>query len=141
MTVSDWFRYVVVNAIDWLPAIIYAIGLIVAILAYKWSRKRGYISIAVFFALAVYAYTLAPNVNRFLARSYSQQTVLADEQISEFNREMEQLYEKYNPQPVAMNHNISFPLGLIILVAGLWSLARNERKKSEQLPHRTASNC
>jgi hypothetical protein len=134
MTASDWLWYLLVRGIDWLNPIIYAIGLVVAIKAYRWGRNRGYIAIAAFFALALYAYTFAPHVNRFLARTFWPQPPPTDEQTKAFNQELDALYEKYNPQPTAATRNVSFPLGPIILVAGLWSVARRERKKSEPAP-------
>lgn len=131
MTASDWFWYLLTLGIDWLNPIVYAIGLVVAISAYRRGRKKGYIAIAVFFALAVYAYTLAPHVNSFLTRNFWPQPVPTDEQTKAFNQKLEMLYEKYNPHPTAAPRNVSFPLGPIILVAGLWSVARREKKISE----------
>ena len=134
MTATDWFWYLLIHGIDWLNPIIYAIGLVVAILAYQWGRKKGYIAIAIFFALAVYASTLAPHVNRFIAHNFSPQPAPTDEQTKAFDREMEKLYEKYNPQPTAARRIVSFPLGPIILVAGLWSVAKWETRKSDPAP-------
>ncbi len=128
MTVLDWLWFLLLRIIELLNPMIYAVGFIVALLAYRWGRKKGYIVIAVFFALAVYSHTLAPQVNRFLSRSLWPPEPTDDAQSEAFNQELEQLLAQYDPPSTRTIHSVSFPLGPIILVSGLWSVAKWEKR-------------
>ncbi len=127
MTATDWLWHSLMIGIDWLMPIAYATGLVISVWAYRRSRKRGYITIAMFFSLAVYACTLAPQVSRAIQQHFWPQPEITDVQTDAFNHELDKLYEKYYPRPeIQMTRRVSFPLGPILLVTGLWFVTRKE---------------
>jgi hypothetical protein len=129
MTVPRWISVYDV----WLNPIVLFVGLGIAIWAFLRCRKRAYLLFAVYFALAV----LLPPINRayrkYQAAQYSQQTqqkiqaavdqavikVIADERL-----------HGYRPQPPI--RGIFLPFDSILLVVGLWLVARRE-------PHRPSN--
>ena len=123
MTVPRWIFFY--DA--WLNPIVLLVGLAVAIWAFLRCRKRAYLLFSLYFALAVFLPPLNRAYREYQAPHYSQQTQ------NEIQTAVDQAIKKviaekgFHPQPVI--RNIYFPFGSILLVAGLWLVARRE-------PHR-----
>ena len=106
----------------------YLIGLSIAVWAFLRCRKRGYIVIASFFALLLFSLFAMPFINRAIRNrrppDISEQTQRKiDEAVQQaIDRVLEQ---EGHPIMVAKS-TLHFPLDVIVLVAGLWLIARRE---------------
>lgn len=114
--------------LDWITPIANAIGAAVALWAYRKSRKLGYSLIAAYFLLAVLVAVTAP-ILRARSAKYSPYPAEVQEQLSNATEEI--LGGEIHTEILPVTYY--FPIGNIILVAGLFLLARNEKnKKAEQ---------
>jgi hypothetical protein len=116
------------NFVEWLNPIVYLVGLGVAAWAFMRSRKRGYFVVALYFALVLFSLFAMPSINRAIrahrAPDISEQTE------KKINAAVQQaidrvLAEEGRPR-IAAKQTIHFPFGPIVLVAGLWLVARHE---------------
>lgn len=129
MDTGDWIFYYEMRAVEWLNPIVYLVGLAIAVLAFRRCGKRGYLVIAAYFMLSAFTLLAVPSINRAirarLAPDYDAQT---RQKINAASQEAVQkvLAEAGRPQGVPAKLTFHFPLGPIILVAGLWLLARRE---------------
>ena len=114
---------------QWLNPIIPLVGLIIAISAFKKCSKKGYLIIATYYALAVFSLLAMPKINRVIAQS--KKPDLNAELREEMNQEILTTYERYYGEkglpPKTHIRHIQFPLGQIILLAGLWMIANKEK--------------
>jgi hypothetical protein len=132
---SDSAVYFVVRASEWLNPIVHLIGLAVCVWAYRVCRKRAYLVVAAYFLLAAGGLLFGPMIKRTLAERSPALEPLSAEAEQRYQEEFMALCEKYYPStgemPALRAHpiDIEFPLGPIILVSGLWMLAKWDRKK------------
>ena len=121
--------YCLYRAVEWLDPIVHLIGLGVAAWAFLRCRKRGYVVVAIYFALAVFSLVAMPGINRMLAQrrtpDLSEQTKQKMNQA--MHEAMERVLDEAGHLPIAADMNVNFPLGPILLVTGLWLIARRER--------------
>jgi hypothetical protein len=133
MTTSDWIYYIATKVGYWVEPVAYLVGLVVTVLAYRHSRKGGYLIVGVHFIVAASMLTLVPVVKRAMHRHWDTQHELSPEARAQFAREYEALYEKYYPAtPRYATSKIAFPLGPVLLVAGVFVLARRDMKSSAE---------
>ena len=115
---------------QWLSPAVHLLGLIIGIWAFRKCHKKGYIVISVYFGLALFSLIAMPKINRMLAKQNSVQ--ISAEAQEKLSQEINEVYQRYyeetegaSAQPMTLN--LKFPLGPIILVSGLWILARKEQ--------------
>jgi len=120
--------YYLYRAIHWLSPIIHAIGLAIAIRAFLRCRKRGYLVVAAYFALCVFAIVAMPPINRALAarRAPDISTQTREKIDQAVNEAVDRVLAEAGHPAVAAEMNINFPFGPIVLVLGLWLIARRE---------------
>ena len=123
--------------IDWLNPLAHMLGLAVSIWAYRRSLKRGYLVVALYFALAVFSLLVTPKINRLIAERRSPDlSEQAQERMHKAVLEtMERVEKEEGEIPMgAVTRNVNFPLGPILLVVGLWLIARRERVTEHRNP-------
>ena len=128
----EWPLYMALKIFPWLEPLAYAIGLVASVWAYRASRRRGYALVAIYFFLAVCTLTLVPAINRARINRWEARSELSAEAKEEYGRDLLAVQRKYYPSPPPNRINIPFPLGPIILVSGIWLLARHEAKKRSE---------
>ena len=121
--------YYLFRAVDWLNPLVHLMGLGIAVWAFYRCRKRGYVFVSIYFALASLTLLGMPSINRMITQRKAPN--VSEETKQKMNQAMHEAMERVlaeagNP-PIAADRRINFPLGPIILVAGLWLIARKER--------------
>jgi hypothetical protein len=117
MTISDWTFYIAMEAVKWLNTVVYISGFCIAIWAFRRCRKRAYLVIAVYFALVLFAWHVWPSISNAI---YVQRTPIEIQQ-----RDEQQARERHSyPAP----YRINIQIAPMVLVCGLWLLARREPK-------------
>ncbi len=121
--------------LDWMTPIVNGIGVGVATWAYRMTRKNGYLLIAVYFSLALIVAVTAPYLR---ARSAKYSPLSEDVQQRLYEATEEILGEAVHTAILPVTYY--FPLGNIILVTGLFLLARNEKKKNAEPDNQPADD-
>jgi hypothetical protein len=132
----DWGFYYFMKAVEWLNPLVHLIGFGVSILASKISRMSRYAIIAGYCLLVVFSLTVGPTVRNWIYERMEGRDGITQEAREGFTRESVALEEKYFPShlPRRARAIIRFPLDPIILVLGLWTLARCEaRQRAERM--------
>ena len=117
------------NAVDWLKPIVLIVGLVIAIWAFRRCRKWGYLLVGFHFASYAFMLLAMPSINRAIAAhrapDYDAQV---EKKINAAIREAvdKVLAEEGRPYGVPARRKLHFPMGEMILVAGLWLLAKRE---------------
>jgi len=108
------------------------LGLIAAILGFVRSKKPGYVVVATYFLLAFLSLTVGPR----LYKLYGDKTITPDTQ-KRINEATEKAYREAivgsNYIPYADTANIALPLGNLLLVFGIWLLAKKEKITNNSL--------
>ncbi len=130
----DWGFYYFMKAVEWLNPLVYLIGFGISVWAYNISRKSGYAIIAGYCLLAVFSLTVGPTIQNWVYERMQSRDGITQEAREGFTRESLVLEEKYFPShlPRRARVIINFPLGPIILVLGLWTLAKCEARQSAE---------
>jgi hypothetical protein len=123
------------TVIDCLNPLVHVVGLGIAIWAFRRSLKQGYLVVAVYFALAVFSLLAMPKINRIMAErrgpDISEDT---ERRMNETVQEtLRKFWEDERNQPLVAKRNINFPLGPILLVLGLWLVARKEQVSEQKV--------
>jgi hypothetical protein len=139
---SDSMFYYFVKAIEWLNPIVYLVGLCVALWAFRRCRRCGYLVIAAYFALSVFMLLAMPSINRAIrahqAPDYDAQTrQKIDAAVQQAVDKV--LSEEGRPHGVPARQTVHFPFGPILLVVGLWCLARGETHRPNTALEPTAT--
>ena len=119
--------YYLIEAIDWLNPIVSIVGLIVSIWAFRKFRKKGYILISAYFAIAAFNLLAVPKINQAIAEK--QPPAIPQKTQERIDQEIAEVYVRNFEEgtfPAAATRNINFPLGPILLVTGLWLVAKKE---------------
>jgi hypothetical protein len=129
MTIGDSIFY---YAVPWLNPAVHIVGFGVALCAFLRCRKWGYLVVAAYFALVVFSLLAMPSINRAIRAHYppdvSEQTQQKiDAAVQDAIHKV--LLEEGHPEGIPQKHTVRFPFGPILLVVGLWLVARRE-------PHR-----
>jgi len=128
----DWAFYYFVETARLLDPLVQLIGLGISIWAYRMTRKVGYLIVAAYFFLATCSLTIIPAIRHALYERRHPRTELSVEEQAQYTSELMALQWKYFPSgpPPAGQLNISFPFGSILLVTGIWLLAKCEARQS-----------
>jgi hypothetical protein len=127
----DLFFYYVMRALGWLEPIALLLGLGVSVWAFRRCRKRGYLVIGAYFALWFFASTVLPPIKRQIREEdfSTRYTPETQAEISELYEALDATYQKLDAlkgsAPYA-TESININLGAILLVLGLWLIARRE---------------
>ena len=130
---AGWMLRFFMETEGWLTPIVYVLGLGIALWAYFRCRKCGYLVIAVYFALVVFSLLAMASINRAIrahrSPDISEQTQQKiDAAVQETIHKV--LAEEGHPEGTGQKHTVHFPFGPILLVAGLWLVARNETHRT-----------
>jgi hypothetical protein len=113
---------------QWLRTVVYLVGLGIVIWGFFRSRKRGYLVIAIYFALVALWLVFAMPVWRAIHANDPQDVSEQTRQkmyAAERDAASKVLAEAGHP-PIPVRKNVNFPLGPIVLVIGVWLLAKRE---------------
>jgi hypothetical protein len=140
---TAWLNGIMLAALKWFNRGIHFLGLGIAIWAFLRCRKCGYLVIALYFALCIFSFFAMPAINRAIQAhhkpSVSEQT---QKKINEAILQAEERIREEAGQPPikSVQINIIFPLGPMILVVGLWLVARREKPQTPNtVPEATAA--
>jgi hypothetical protein len=106
---AGWMFTFFLHAVHWLNPMVHCIGLWVGIWAFLRCHKRGYLVVALYFALVLFSLLVMPSISRAY-RAHHPPDISEQEQ------------QKMNAAPLKVN----FEIGPMVLVAGLWLIARRE---------------
>lgn len=116
------------NLVEWLNPAVYFAGLAVAVWAFMRCRKWGYLVVALYFGIILFSLFALPSINRAIRTRHTpdiseqtQQKVNAAVQEA-----IERVLEDAGHPVIAAKHTVHFPFGPILLVVGLWFIARRE---------------
>jgi len=126
---DNTITFYLLRSIEWLNPIIYLAGLVICIRAYKNCRKCGYLILAIYFFIVTADLIFGPTIRRALAERSQSKSKLSTEAERQYRQEFTALNQKYFPSGQTVSHKVNFPLGPIILVAGVWMLAKRDSKK------------
>jgi hypothetical protein len=111
-------------AVRWLNTLVYLVGLSIAVWAFLRCHKRGYLAVALFFALVLFSWHVWPHISHAI---YVHRTPAEVQQKT--NADFQQAYNQalaqagHHPVPT---QRINIQIAPIALVFGLWLLARRE---------------
>ena len=118
---------------QWLIPTLYLIGLIISIWAFRNGKKKGYIVVAIYFFLSIFSYVVMPRINRAIRNENPPS--ISEEKREEMYKEIDEICHRYYEieglEPEMASVNLKIPFGDLVLVTGLWLLARKE-DESEQ---------
>jgi hypothetical protein len=128
------------KAVEWLNPMIYALGLGLAVWAFLRCRKCGYFVLALYFAIVLFSLLAMPSINRAIrarrAPDISEQTQKKID--AAVQQSIDRVLEEEGHPIMAAKKTIHFPFGPIVLVVGLWLVARHEIR-SNKSPQATAT--
>lgn len=125
---SMWLYYAA-KAVDWLNPAVNLVGVCIGVWAFIRSRKCGYLVIAAYFAVVVFWLAVWPPIERTIrAHRPPDISVQLQQKINAADRAATEkvLAEEGHPEGIPYTRRIYFPIGPIVLVIGLWLVARNE---------------
>jgi hypothetical protein len=125
---SSWISSFLFEAVKWLNPIVYVVGLGIAVWAFSRCRKCGYLVIAFYFAFCLFYLLAMPSINRAIqAHRTPSVSAETEKKIDEAVRQAtDQVLKKEGYPLVLASKTVKFPFGPIILVVGLWLIARRE---------------
>lgn len=133
--------YYFIKVVEWLNPAVYFIGLCIAIWAFLGCRKYGYLVMAAYFTLVVFWLVAWPPIDRTIrdhrppdVSAQTQQKI--DAAVQDAIHKV--LVQEGHPEGVPARRNVYFPFGPILLVVGLWLVARREVHKSNNTLEPTA---
>lgn len=136
--------YYFMKGVEWLNPAVYLVGLCIAAWAFVRCRKCGYLVMAAYFALVVFWLLVWPPIDRAIranrAPDISAQTQQkVDAAVQEAIHKV--LVQEGLPEGVPARRTIHFPFGPILLVVGLWLVARGEtHRPTAPEPYRAGAN-
>ena len=118
----------ILQAVDWLEPLTFAVGAVTGFWAFRRCRKIGYLVVAIYFCLAVFSLLALPRIKAELrARQTPKQSEEAQRKIdAAVSEAIDRVMRGQGSQPVAVERSIRFPFGPLLLVLGVWLLARRE---------------
>jgi hypothetical protein len=136
MNTGDWIIDFSTQAVEWLNPAVYLVGLLVTVWAFRRCRKCGYLVIAIYFAFCVFTVLAMPSINRAIRAHrpphYSSETQQKiDVAVQDATRKV--LAEAGHSEGISTTRTVRFPFGPIILVAGIWLLAKREPQNPGEL--------
>ncbi|HMO52023.1 MAG TPA: hypothetical protein PKE26_17135 [Kiritimatiellia bacterium] len=122
--------YYLYELIDWLNPLVHIVGLGIAVWAYKISLKWGYLAFVAYFILVIFSLVAMPHINRVLAerRAPDINEIVRQEINAEVDKAIERVLQKHGLDHTGPGTvTVYFPFGPLILVAGLWLIAKREK--------------
>ena len=118
----------ILQALDWLEPLTFALGTVVGFWTFRRCRKVGYLVVAIYFCLAVFSLLALPRIKAELrARQTPTQSEETQRKVSAAVSEaVDRVMREEGAQPGAAERHIRFPFGPLVLVLGVWLLARRE---------------
>jgi hypothetical protein len=132
MSLPDSVFDISVKVLHWLNPFVWIVGLAVGVWAYSLTRKVGYLLVTFYFLLVLCSSYILPPINRMMEghRDRQQESDISPQAHEQFIKELATLEKKYFPPRVAVSPlRIDLPFGPILLVAGLWMLAKRETRR------------
>jgi hypothetical protein len=126
---ASWLFLFTMRAIDWLNPIVYVAGLAVAVWAFRYCRRWGYLVVGFYFLLVLFTLFAMPSINRAIqartAPDLSEQTQQKiDAAVRQaIDRVLQEEGQAYAPPP---KRTVQFPFGPLVLVLGLWLIAKRD---------------
>lgn len=122
----------VLQALDWLEPLTFALGAGISFCAFRRCRKVGYLVVALYFCVAVFSLLVLPRIKAELhARRTPTQSEETQRKINAAVSEaIERGLSEEGAQSGAVERSIRFPLGPLLLVLGVWLLARRDARSS-----------
>jgi hypothetical protein len=116
------------QALDWLELLTFIVGTGVGFRAFRRCRKMGYLVVALYFCLCVFSMLALPRIKDALrARQAPTVTEETHRKISAaIDEAVERVRREDGLPPEHGEWTIRFPLGPLLLVLGVWLLARKE---------------
>ena len=130
MTIPDWFGYRALKAFLLVNPFLHVAGLGLSIWAWKATRKTGYLVVALYFVVVLLGKGF-PGSLRVTAGPPAAPALTAQQQ-QDYTREMTAVDKRYYPAGHPVTQTVVFPLGPIILVAGLWVLVKRDIERHTQ---------
>jgi hypothetical protein len=128
---ASWVLIFLMDAAHWLKPIVYFVGLGVAIWAFLRCGKCGYLVFAAYFALVLFSLLVMPSINRAI-RAHRPPDV-SEEAQRKMDAAVQQAIDKVIAEeghPIVGQKKLYFDIGPIVLVVGLWLVARKEPRKN-----------
>jgi len=126
---SDSVFYYFIKTVEWLKPAVYLAGLCIAVWAFLRCRKCGYLVMAAYFALVVFWLVAWPPIDRAI-RAHRPPDISAPTQqridAAVQDAISKVLIQEGHPEGLPARRTIHFPFGPILLVVGLWLVARRE---------------
>jgi hypothetical protein len=116
---ANWLFVFFVRTVEYLNPLVHALGLGVAIWGFMRSRKRGYLIIGAYFGLVLFTMFVLPLINR--------STDISEQTQAKIDTAVQRVLEEEGHPVMPARHSIRFPFGPVLLVAGVWLLARREK--------------
>ena len=124
MTIPDWFGYKALKVFLLLNPILHVAGLAIAVWAWRATRKTGYLIVGLYFVVALLGKSFPPFLRVVVGQSKG--SALTQQQQQEYTREMSATDRRYFPSGHPVIQTVVFPLGPMVLVTGLWVLAKRD---------------
>ena len=122
--------------INWLfyseHVVVYVIGLAVCVWAYRKHSGTGYLLLAAYFLFQVSALTVLPAIMSAQEKNWYTQHQLSPETDKAYSEEVLALHKKYYPSGFPPNFSHWVPELPIVLIVGLWLVARREPRKDAE---------
>jgi hypothetical protein len=127
---AGWVLQFLVGAAGWLNTVVYLVGLAIAVWAFLRCRKCGYLVIAAYFALTL----LVPTINWLRVHRPPDASEQMQQKIDAAVQEAidKVLVEEGHPEGIARTHKIRISFSSILLVVGLWLVARHEPRRPDK---------
>lgn len=120
----------ILQALDWMEPLASALGAGVGFWAFRRCRKVGYLLVALYFCFGVFSLVALPRIKAAMdARRTPTLSEATQQKINAAVREaIDRVVREEGAQPGVAERNIRFPLGPLVLVLGVWLLARRETR-------------
>ena len=124
------------NASGWLDPIVHVAGLVLMAWAFGRSGKRGYLVVGCYFMLVLLSPLLMPAVkDAFSKRSGPGIPREARAKMdAAIQQAINRVLEEAGHPVMAARMGVSIPVGPILLVGGLWIVARREARRDREQP-------
>jgi type II secretory pathway component PulM len=124
MTIGDWITSYAFEAARWLNTAVFLFGLGIAVWAFLRCRKRAYLVFALYFALVLFAWHVWPPISHAI---YVYRTPTAEQQKAnaDFEQAVKEVLAKEG-HPLPAPYKIKIDVTSMVMVFGLWLLARRE---------------
>lgn len=118
------------NAIEWLNPIVHFAGLAIAVWAFRRCHRWGYLLIGFYFFLALFTLLAMPSIKQFIQERRSPDLSEQTRQKIDLaaRQAVDRVLEEEGHSTTVAERHVRLPFGPIVLVAGLWLIARRDIK-------------